>query len=217
MKALQLNLALDGSFAVISDMHDAQYEPRETNNLMPTLPRIHIIGASGSGTSTLGRQLAARLAVPMYDVDDFYWVPSNPPFQQKRAVVERLALLEPVLAESPSWVLSGSLASWGETLVPRFTRVVFLTLAPTIRLERLRTREVMRYGGERLSPTGDLHAAHIEFMTWSARYDSAGLEQRSLAAHEAWLAQLPPSIHVLRLDSALSLNVLVDSCVAAAV
>ena len=124
-----------------------------------------------------------------------------------------MALLEPELAQYPRWVLSGSLASWGETLVPRFTHVVFLTLAPTLRLERLREREVTRYGTDRLSATGDLHEAHVAFMTWAARYDGAGLEQRSLVAHEAWLRQLPPSIQVLRLDSALSPNTLVESCV----
>lgn len=180
---------------------------------MLPLSRIHIVGASGSGTSTLGRHLAARLACAVFDTDDFYWLPSNPPFQHKRTVTERLTLLELELAQRPNWVLSGSLASWGETLVPRFTHVVFLTLAPMLRLARLRAREVTRYGSDRLSATGDLHAAHLEFMEWAARYDHAGLEQRSLATHEAWLAQLPSSMQILRLDSALSLPMLVDSCV----
>ncbi len=151
----------------------------------------------------------------MFDADAFYWLPSDPPFQHKRTVTERLALLEPELAHNPSWVLSGSLASWGDTLVPRFTHVIFLSLAPAVRLERLRAREVERYGANRLRASGDLHATHVEFMLWAARYDVAGPEQRSLVAHEEWLAQLPTSIRIVRLDSALSKEILVESCVQA--
>lgn len=188
---------------------------RSTINRMPTSTRVHILGASGSGTTTLGRHLAAHLECPVFDADDFYWLPSDPPFRHKRTVMERLALIEPALAHHPSWVLSGSLASWEATLVPRFTHVIFLTLAPAVRLERLRAREVERYGADRLCETGDLHPPHVEFVAWAARYDVAGPEQRSLIAHEAWLAQLPTSIRVLRLDSALSPKVLVECCVQA--
>ena len=33
--------------------------------------RIHILGAFGSGTTTLGRALAARLQYPYFDMDDY--------------------------------------------------------------------------------------------------------------------------------------------------
>jgi Shikimate kinase len=41
--------------------------------------RIHILGASGSGTTTLGRALAERLQYPHFDTDDSFWVPTDPP------------------------------------------------------------------------------------------------------------------------------------------
>ena len=41
--------------------------------------RIHILGASGSGTTTLGRALAERLQCPHFDADDYFWVPTDPP------------------------------------------------------------------------------------------------------------------------------------------
>ena len=41
--------------------------------------RIHILGASGSGTTTLGRALAARLQCPHFDTDDCFWLPTDPP------------------------------------------------------------------------------------------------------------------------------------------
>ncbi len=66
-------------------------------------------------------------------------------------------------------------------------------------MERIRRRELERYG-ERILPGGDMAEASGKFLEWAASYDTAGLEHRSLAAHEAWIAtQTAP---VLRLDSA---------------
>jgi adenylate kinase family enzyme len=41
--------------------------------------RIHIFGASGSGTSTFGRALAAELSIRFFDADDYYWLDTDPP------------------------------------------------------------------------------------------------------------------------------------------
>lgn len=35
--------------------------------------RVYISGESGSGVSTFGAALAAKLQVPHVDVDDYYW------------------------------------------------------------------------------------------------------------------------------------------------
>ena len=43
-------------------------------------PLIHIYGASGSGTSTLGRYLAQRLDFAFLDADDYFWLPTDPKF-----------------------------------------------------------------------------------------------------------------------------------------
>lgn len=55
--------------------------------------RIHITGASGSCTSTLGRAVAGALGAPFVDADDCYWLPTETPFTVKRAPDERLSLL----------------------------------------------------------------------------------------------------------------------------
>lgn len=41
---------------------------------------IHITGASGSGTTTLGRALAQALGWRYLDADRYYWLPTSPPF-----------------------------------------------------------------------------------------------------------------------------------------
>jgi len=43
------------------------------------IQRIHILGASGSGTTTLGRALAERLQYPHFETDDYFWLPTAPP------------------------------------------------------------------------------------------------------------------------------------------
>ncbi len=171
--------------------------------------RIHILGASGTGTTTLGTALARELALPFFDTDAYYWLHSDPPFTHKRPIPERLALLQNDLALD-AWVLSGSLCSWGDAVVPRFTHVIFLRLDNDIRLERLRERERSRYG-RRIEEGGDMRHIHEEFMAWCNRYETGGAEVRSLLVHEQWLAAV--ACPVLRLRSENSVGVLVREVV----
>ena len=123
-----------------------------------TVRRVHVTGASGAGVTTLGRALADRLSVPHFDTDDFYWLPSEPPFQHKRDSPDRLRLLGEALGRTTGgWVLSGSLDGWGDPLTPTFDLVVFLLVPTGERLDRLRRRERQRYGEEALEPGGRLH------------------------------------------------------------
>jgi hypothetical protein len=139
--------------------------------------RIHITGASGSGVSTLGVALAAAIdAVPL-EADAYYWLPTMPPFQHKRAAADRLALLKADLAAHPRTVLAGSVVGWGTEIEDGFDLVVFLYLDAALRVERLRAREVERLGH-----------ADPAFLEWASLYDAGPPEGRSLAKHSAWLA-----------------------------
>ena len=68
--------------------------------------RIHVLGASGSGTTTLASALAAKHDHRHLDTDDFFWLPTDPPYRQIRPRELRLTLLKGALAESASWVVS---------------------------------------------------------------------------------------------------------------
>jgi len=160
--------------------------------------RIHITGAAGSGTTTLGRALADATGALHLDTDDAYWLPTDPPYQQKRPVPDRLAMLEAAADPDGRWVLSGSLMGWGDPLIPRFELVVFLAIPPALRLDRLRAREIERYGAAALAPGGAMHAAHHAFLDWAEAYDTGTRVSRNRQAHEAWLARLP--CPVLRIE-----------------
>jgi adenylate kinase family enzyme len=165
---------------------------------MAQRPRIHITGASGSGTSTLGAALAARLGVPWHDTDSYFWLPSDPAYVTPRPLPDRLDRLARALDDEVGWVLSGSLDGWCDPLAPRIGTEIFLHVPQPIRMDRLRAREAARFGA-RIAPGGDMHAGSQEFLAWAESYDTAGTTQRSLARHLAWLAALP--CPVLRLDA----------------
>ncbi|WP_089941633.1 ATP-binding protein [Candidatus Entotheonella palauensis] len=152
--------------------------------------RIHILGASGSGTTTLGLALIERLNYPHFDTDDYFWLPTDLPFTQKRDAPLRQKRLMGDLTAHDAWVLSGSLCGWGDVAIPLFELVVYLRIPPAIRLERLRQREMARYG-ERIMPGGDMYEKSQAFLKWAASYDEGGLDMRSRCLHEQWLSSLP--------------------------
>lgn len=155
--------------------------------------RIHITGASGSGTTTLGAALAQDLWLRHLDADGYYWLPGPPPFTTKRPAAERLARLRRDLGESQRVVVSGSICGWGLEVEDAFDLVVFLRLPAQLRVERLRRREIERHG-----------AADPAFLTWAAQYDEGPPEGRSLAKHEAWLAQRACPVLRLQQDESVA-------------
>lgn len=156
--------------------------------------RIHITGASGSGTTTLGCSLAQNLGLTFLDADHYYWLPTVPPFMQKRSGDERLSMLRTdIKGGAKGFVLSGSICGWDPALENCFDLIVFLSIPPDLRLDRLRRREIERYG-----------VVNPEFIEWASRYDEGGLDVRSRKRHELWLADR--NCAILRLEGDLSNN-----------
>ena len=150
---------------------------------------ILITGASGSGTSTLGAALAKELGIAHLEADDYYWLPTAPPFTSKRDRAERLSSVLRDVRTKQSAVLAGSIIDWGLELENAFNLIVFLYLDAAIRVERLRARE-MEFLGK----------ADEEFLEWAAQYDAGNLGGRSLAKHQAWLSARTCPVLELRGD-----------------
>jgi adenylate kinase family enzyme len=131
--------------------------------------RIHIFGAARTGTTTLASALSTKHGHRHFDTDDFYWFPTDPPYQQARPPSERQTLLARALGQADSWVLSGSLCGWGDPFLTQFQLIVFLLVPTEERLARLRARELTRYGQEAIAYGGKLHKAHVEFLEWALR------------------------------------------------
>lgn len=169
--------------------------------------RVHVLGASGSGTTTLARALADLWAVPHADADDYFWLPSKPPYVEKRPEDERVALMRALFVPREAWVLSGSMLGWGEAVVAECDAVIFLSLDPVERLRRLEEREARRRAGAAYDGV-----AWQEFLDWAKGYDDPAFSGRSRTSHEAWLADVGKP--VLRLDSATSVDKLLETVVA---
>lgn len=160
--------------------------------------RILATGASGSGTTTIGRLLANHLDYTHHDTDDYYWKPTPTPYQEKRARNERVRLMKEVFVGRRDWILSGSVMEWGDFLMPHFEHVVFLYVPAEVRQARLWEREGQHFGSDAIAPDGWRHQETSEFVEWAGHYDDGSREGRNLADHETWLAKL--KCPVLRLD-----------------
>ncbi|SLM49863.1 conserved protein of unknown function [Nitrospira japonica] len=170
-----------------------------------------MMGGSGTGVTTLGLSVATRLKCACLDTEDFYWLPTTPPYREKRPVEDRIILIREKLesVQSSGCVLSGSLDGWGDPLIPLFDAVVFLAAPVHVRIERLRWREKERFGTEALAPGGAIHDQHEAFMEWAAAYDAGTMPGRSLPRHEQWLKRLPCPVR--RLDGTKTIDELVQS------
>jgi adenylate kinase family enzyme len=160
--------------------------------------RVHVMGASGAGVTTLGRALADALGLSHHDVDDYYWRPTNPPYRDKREVADRLRLMRDIFLDRDGWVLSGSLDGWGAPVVPFFDLVIFVLARTEVRLQRLRHREARRFGAGAISPGGWRHQETEEFIAWASHYEDGSREGRNLTRHQAWLTTL--TCPAMRLD-----------------
>jgi uridine kinase len=137
---------------------------------------ILILGASGSGQTTLGNALASKLAFTFLDADDFYWLPTTPAYQEKRDISLRLSLIIQAM-ESKSVVIAGSVLGWGHALEECFDLIVFLSLDTEIRLSRLKVREQQELG-----------FVDDDFIAWAKEYENPNFSSRNRVKHLDWLA-----------------------------
>ena len=94
------------------------------------------------------------------DSDDYYWLPTQPPFTDRRDRALRHQLVMADLEQHPRAILSGAIIGWGDDLEHAFDLVIFLSLPHDLRVSRLRARELARYG-----------RINEPFIAWAAGYD----------------------------------------------
>ena len=98
---------------------------------------IHIFGASGSGTTTLGKKICEELGYKQMDTDDYFWMPTEPKYTYKRPKNERIELMENDINKYENVVISGLLTDWGSELIPYFTLAIRIEMKQSARIERL--------------------------------------------------------------------------------
>lgn len=83
--------------------------------------RIIIIGATGSGKTTLAFRLAAKLDIPAVDLDELYWRPG-----WKEAPEEEFLRDVDRATSGSKWVISGNYAGQKDITWPRADTLIWL-------------------------------------------------------------------------------------------
>ena len=161
--------------------------------------KIIIFGASGTGTTTLGKSIAEKLNWIHLDADDYYWEDTDLPFQKKIQLETRNANLKTDLHNYENVIISGSLITWSTYWNTAFDLGVFLVLPKNIRMKRLWNREVDRYG-EKLNTDQAIKVKAKAFLEWAEKYDDRTFQGRSIKLHRDWMELLDCEIVELNGD-----------------
>lgn len=164
--------------------------------------KILIMGASCAGSTTLGRALSEKLASPYFDTDLLFWEQSDIPFTVKRDPAVRNQMLNESLSAVDHYIVGGSLVSWGEEWQSMFDLVVFLYVPPQVRLQRLESREMERYG-EVIYTEPHRNRQFKKFYDWASRYDDPTFTGRSVKIHEDWIGNLSCKTIEIRGDTTI--------------
>lgn len=169
--------------------------------------RILFIGASGSGTSTLGQALSTVLNIQHFDLDDFFWKASEIPFTKFRTKPELKAIIAKELYSLDSWIISGDPSEWEVGIEKHLTHIYLLECPTKIRVQRLNERELKKQG-DLILEGGKNYENHHSFIKWTKKYDQGGITGRSREKQEAWIKKIQAKLIRLRTDQ--SLNLLMD-------
>jgi adenylate kinase family enzyme len=129
-------------------------------------PKIAVVGTSGSGKTTVARELARRLGVPHVELDALYHGPGwteTPPEEFRRRVA--------AATEADGWVVDGNYDSkLGELVLERADTVVWLDLPLRVALTRVTRRTVRRIRtGEELW-SGNRESWRGGFLGWESMF-----------------------------------------------
>lgn len=173
--------------------------------------KILIFGASGSGTTTLGKEIEKRTDFVHLDADDYYWKPTENPYTEKVPLDERNEKIKIDFLKNKNVIISGSMVSWGKEWEKSFDLAIFIHLDNQIRIERLKKREFDRYG-EKLETEKERQLNYMAFIHWANQYENPDFKGRSLVVHNEWIKKL--DCRVLRVSGEMELNDKVDKTIA---
>lgn len=111
--------------------------------------RIHVIGNSCSGKSTLGAQLADRLSIPFVELDALNWLPNwvalneTDPDRLEKRLTEATA--------GDAWVVAGSYRAYSERVFwERLETLIWLDLPIRTLVRRVMVRSWTRWRSQEL-------------------------------------------------------------------
>ena len=142
------------------------------------MTRVIMLGANGSGKSTVGRELAWLLNCVHLEAENYWFHKSEVPYAVSRLPEERNSMFLSDVKKQDSYVVSGSVSEWDETFLKLFDLAVFLEVPTNIRVERIEKREHKRFG-DRIRKGGDMYEQHLKFIEYAASRDVPLLKKKA--------------------------------------
>lgn len=160
--------------------------------------KIHIFGAAGAGSTTIGKLISERLAIKQIDVDQLTWDHTTRPYGKRLPRQLKIGRLHAEIATEANAIVSGSLCGWGDKLIEGFDTGIFLCVPTSERLRRISLRQTESYGADAIAVGGEYHDKHEALMTWAGLYDHSTTNIRSYAQHRQWMRKRRYPILTLR-------------------
>jgi adenylate kinase family enzyme len=155
-----------------------------------------IYGVTGSGKTTLARQISERTGLPWYAVDDMTWEPgwvTVPPEEQRRRIA--------AVCAKDQWILDHGYSSWLDLVLARVELIVALDYPRWLSLGRLVRRTLLRNLDHRPICNGNTESLRQTF----SRDSIIAWHVRSFARKHAtmgrWATDPPPGVQVIRFAS----------------
>lgn len=165
--------------------------------------KILIFGGSGTGKTTLGMEISKRTSFVHLDSDTYYWRESEIPFTEKVPLAERNKNITIDFEKYENVVISGSMLTWGAEWKTAFDLAIFIYLDKNERMQRLKKRELERYG-EKLLNNEKIQQHSREFLEWANQYENPNFDGRTLQVHKQWIDLL--DCKVLEIDGSAGLD-----------
>ncbi|GMB11004.1 MAG: AAA family ATPase [Candidatus Improbicoccus devescovinae] len=138
-----------------------------------------ILGANGSGKSTIGCELARVLNCVHFETEDYWFHKTEKPYTVSRKPIERNEMLLCDCRKYDSYVVSGDVLNWNKEFLKLFDFAVFLEVPTSIRIERIKNREHERFG-DRVCKGGDMYEQHLKFIEYASSRDVPLLKEKAV-------------------------------------
>lgn len=129
--------------------------------------KIQVIGAAGTGKSTLCKYISEKTGAYWIDTDKYLWIDQD--FTERYTIQERFEIYNYDIDNHMDYIVSGSVHTWNPEGFHDRELLVLLRLDEEIRMKRLYNRELLRFG-TRMLPGGDHYQLTYEFLEWCKTY-----------------------------------------------
>ena len=134
------------------------------------MPRIHIIGAPGSGKTTYARKLAISKKLPLHHLDEIYHDNSGS-ISRKRSESERTRMAQKI-ATTENWITEGaSFSDWVNPILKRATEIHIVSPSRITRVWRQIKRYIQRKLGVEQTTYKETLRGLLSGIKWTWNYD----------------------------------------------